>query len=65
MCLLEWDEGESCDDEDRTNPIRDVFYYYDAEEGECTAEPGYRCGGSGNRFQSGFDCLETCDPSSE
>ena len=64
VCLLEWDEGEPCDDEGDT-PARDLFYYYDGEEGECVEGIGYRCGDGGNRFNTGLDCLETCDPDSE
>ncbi|CAI8020086.1 Kunitz-type U19-barytoxin-Tl1a [Geodia barretti] len=64
VCLLDWDEGERCnDEEDSANPTRDLFYYYNAEEGACSSTVGYRCGGNGNRFHSGIDCLRTCDPS--
>jgi hypothetical protein len=61
VCLLEWDEGEPCDE----NEARNVFFYFDIEEKECSTEVGYECVGNGNRFHSGMDCLSTCDPGSE
>ena len=63
VCLFEWDEGEPCEDEDES--VSDLYFYYDAERGQCNTTLAYNCEGNGNRFQNGFDCLDTCDPSSE
>ena len=52
MCLLEWDEGEPCndDDDDEERTRREYFYHYDEEEGECVGDRAHGCGGNGNRF---------------
>lgn len=64
-CLQEWDEGEPCDNEREDEARKDFYYYYDAEEGQCNGTLGYRCGGNLNRYQTGRECLQTCDPTSK